>query len=93
MPDADIIDLDDRRRVSELPPESRVIVTFYSAQFSAGTDDKRETLAPNYEVPASRALELIEEAKRLGGMWLPAEDDRLWFLPWPPAAVSIRPAR
>ncbi|HEX3429549.1 MAG TPA: hypothetical protein VHT03_01575 [Rhizomicrobium sp.] len=91
MPDADIINIDDRRHLNDLPPEARVIVTFCSSSFVFGSDNP-QTLSPHYEVAAGKALELIEEARRLGGVWLPAENDRLWFLPWPPAAVCIRPA-
>ena len=92
MAEAEVFELGaHRNRLEELPPGEMVIVTFYSGRLPMGDGDA-QNLSPSYTVAAARALEFIETVRSNGGMWLPPEGDKLWFLPWPPMAVCIHPA-
>jgi len=92
MAEAEVFELDaHRNRLEELPPGELVTVTFYSGRLPPDDSDA-QCLSPSYTIPASRALDFVETVRANGGMWLPPEGDKLWFLPWPPAAVCIRPA-
>jgi hypothetical protein len=92
MAEAEVFELEaHRNRLEELPPGEMVTVTFYSGRLPLENPDA-QSLSPSYTIAASRALEFIETVRTNGGMWLPADGDKLWFIHWPPMAVCIRPA-
>lgn len=85
-----VVNIDDYRAAPD--QTGPVMVTFIGCPFKApeGTDG---TLSISVTVGDGDFNGVIDAVRELGGMYSPTADNNgdFWFLPWPPAAVRVRP--
>ncbi|HLY05517.1 MAG TPA: hypothetical protein VKR31_07205 [Rhizomicrobium sp.] len=90
----EVVKLDDYRKPTrDLDEKLGYAVTFYAAVFAIA-QGVYKTLSLTINTATGDEVEpLIERVKAEGGVGLPKEegDDTIWFIPWPPSAISIRP--
>jgi len=66
-------------------------VTFIGHRFSDFEHGQRE-LVVSVDVEDGDYQAVILKAMQEGGVFMPdAEEDRKWFMPWPPASIAIDP--
>lgn len=85
-----VVNIDDYRATPD--QTGPVTITFIGYPFKApeGADG---SLSYSVTVADGDFSTVIEAVREFGGIYIPAADKNgdFWFLPWPPAAVRIRP--
>jgi hypothetical protein len=67
--------------------KSPVMITLCAPSFAI--DDVPIGLTINIRVENGDFRGILDTIKDNGGIWTTVDDDTIWFLPWPPAAVRI----
>lgn len=91
---APVVSIDEFRQQQERPkhPGGKCAVTLHAPDFRLN-QTQTQSLSCTIELEFDRYEELIDALRNAGGIWLPPDESTKtgWFLPWPPAAIAVRP--
>jgi hypothetical protein len=85
MKNVKIADLEEYRRQNQ---GKGARITFHSSRY-ATLDGQAATLNVSIEVTNGDAFGVLEVIREEGGIWSRNDDGKIYFLPWPCAAVEV----